>query len=299
MNIGIDLGGTHTEIGIVDDNGRIVCQETLLTQQYPKAEDFVKAVAEKVLDTGMHVGGICNIGSIGIGAPAGNYRTGCLEHPANLPWKGITPLAAMLEEKVGVSVRITNDAKAAALGEMRYGAAKGLTDFILITLGTGVGAGIVVDGQIVGGPAGMAGELGHIRIDRSPEARPCGCGRKGCLETYCSAGGIVQTARELGLDVESAKDIYDAAVQGDQRAIETFRRTGRIIGEACADFAAFCSPQAFVFFGGPMRASQFILPHIREAYYDNVLFLYKDNVQFLVSQLMDTNAAIIGAAAVR
>lgn len=299
MNIGIDLGGTHTEIGIVDENGNILHQATLATQQYAKADDFVCAVADKVKELGNMVGGASLISSIGIGAPAGNYRTGCLENPANLPWKGITPLAAMLEERTGITVRITNDAKAAALGEMRYGAAKGLTDFILITLGTGVGSGIVVNGQIVGGPAGMAGELGHMRIDRSANARPCGCGRSGCLETYCSARGIVQTAKELGLDVESSKDIYDAAKQGDKRAIETFRRTGRIIGDACADFATFCSPQAFVFFGGPMRASEFILPHIREAYYDNVLFLYKDNVQFLVSQLMDTNAAIIGAAAVR
>lgn len=297
--VGIDVGGTHTVIGLVTEQGEIVSEQTLMTARYADVNDFVDAVARNIRAMQGALGNADTVTSVGIGAPAANYRTGCLDNPANLPWKGTVPLARLLSARVGVPVNVSNDANAAAMGEMMYGAARGMTDFILITLGTGVGAGIVADGRLLCGPDGLAGELGHVRIDHSDAGRPCGCGRKGCLETYCSAGGIVTTARELGLDVSSPKEIHDLAVGGNERAREVFRRTGYLLGEACADFAAFSSPQAFVFFGGPMHAHEFILPHIIKGFDDNVLSLYRDKPQFLVSELMERNAAVLGAAAVR
>ena len=305
--IGVDLGGTNTVFGIVDTDGNIVCERSIKTQAYPDIHDFVDACVECVTPLIDQVGGLQQIGGMGIGAPNANYYTGTIEEAPNLPWKGKVPLAQMLSDRLGMKVVMTNDANAAAMGEMAYGAARGMRHFIVITLGTGVGSGIVVDGQLVYGSDGFAGELGHMIVDNSPTARQCGCGRRGCLETYCSARGIVRTAKEqieagktsclnIAEDL-SALDIYKAAKQGDAVAIETFRRTGETLGAACANITTFCSPEAYIFFGGPMHSHEFIFPALIETYNRQVLPIYRNRCKFLLSELMDRNAAVLGAAA--
>ena len=305
--IGVDLGGTNTVFGIVDSEGNIICEDSIKTQSFPRIEDFVEACAQSVEPLIERVGGKDLIGGMGIGAPNANYYTGSIAEAPNLPWKGEVPLAKLLSERLHLNVVMTNDANAAAMGEMIYGAARGMRHFIVITLGTGVGSGIVIDGKLVYGSDGFAGELGHLIIDRSADARLCGCGRRGCLETYCSARGIVRTAQEQmeagcptllsGVSELSALEIYKAAKQGDAVAIETFRRTGELLGAACADITTFCSPEAYIFFGGPMRSHEFIMPHIIKTYNAQVMPIYRNRCKFLLSELMDKNAAVLGAAA--
>ena len=319
--IGVDLGGTNTVFGIVDDNGNIVCENSIKTQAYPDIHDFVDACVECVNPLIAQVGGPQQIGGMGIGAPNACYYTGSIEEAPNLPWKGKVPLAQLLSERLGMKVVMTNDANAAAMGEMAYGAARGMKHFVVITLGTGVGSGIVIDGRLVYGSDGFAGELGHMTVDNSPTARQCGCGRRGCLETYCSARGIVRTAKELSSKVKgqwsmdngqssmvngqwsmaneqlTALDIFKAAKQGDAVAIETFSRTGEILGAACANITTFCSPEAYIFFGGPMHSHEFILPTLIETYNRQVMPIYRNRCRFLLSELMDRNAAVLGAAA--
>lgn len=309
--IGVDLGGTNTVFGIVDKEGNILAEGSIKTQIYTTAEEFADAGAEcvrNILDVNNL--SIEEIQGMGIGAPNGNYYSGCIEHAANLRWKGIVPLAKLFSDRLGVKVTITNDANAAAIGEMKYGVAKGMNDFIEITLGTGVGSGIVANGQLIYGHDGFAGELGHVIMVRGEEGRPCGCGRKGCLECYCSATGVARTAREIlsktdepsllrekpAEELESL-DVSIAASKGDKIAKEIFQFTGDMLGTACADFAAFSSPQAFIFFGGLTRAGDLIMKPIVEAYKRNALVMYRDKPKFLVSGLMDKNAAVLGAAA--
>ncbi len=309
--IGVDLGGTNTVFGIVDYNGNIVCESSIKTQSYPDIHEFVEACVRSITPLMNQVGGRQFIGGMGIGAPNANFYTGTIEEAPNLPWKGKVPLVQLLSEQLGMKVVITNDANAAAMGEMVYGAARGMRHFVIITLGTGVGSGIVIDGQLVYGSDGFAGELGHMIIDTSPHARLCSCGRRGCFETYCSARGIVWTAKELmesgrptllqeladqGKEL-SALEIYKAARQGDELAIETFRRTGETLGATCANITTFCSPEAYIFFGGPMRSHEFIMPALKETYNRQVLPIYRNRCQFLLSELMDRNAAVLGAAA--
>ena len=256
------------------------------------------------------VGGIQNIRAMGIGAPDANYYTGNIENAANLAWKGIVPCAQLFEEVFGIPVRVTNDANAAAMGEMTYGVARGMKNFIMITLGTGVGSGIVVDGRVVYGSDGFAGELGHFVIDHSDNARSCGCGRKGCLEAYTSATGVARTAREflehsseasllrdLVADEITSYDVFKAAEKGDKLALDIFNYTGRILGTACADFATFCSPEAFVFFGGLTKAGEYLMQPLRKAYEENILFLYKNEAKLLISALNGSEAAVLGASA--
>lgn len=250
---------------------------------------------------------------MGIGAPNGNFYRGTIEHAANLVWghEGIVPLADMFSERLGIPVGLTNDANAAAIGEMQYGVARGMKNFIMITLGTGVGSGIVVNGQMVYGSDGFAGELGHTTMVRDDSARLCGCGRKGCLEAYCSATGVARTARELlqksnepsllrEIDHKeiTSLDVSIAAGKGDKMALDIFAFTGDMLGAACADFAAFTSPEAFVFFGGLTKAGDLLMNPIKEAYQKYVLPIYKDNVKFLVSSLDDAAAAVLGASAI-
>ena len=307
--IGVDLGGTNTVFGIVDGEGNIIKEDSVKTQSFPRVEDFVEACAQCVEPLIEGVGGMEVIGGMGIGAPNANYYTGTIEEAPNLPWKGKVPLAKLLSERLHLDVVMTNDANAAAMGEMAYGAAKGMRNFVVITLGTGVGSGIVIDGKLVYGSDGFAGELGHMIVDRSADARLCGCGRRGCLETYCSARGIVRTAQDF-IDAGrktllsevgelSSYEIYKAAKQGDEVALETFRITGETLGKACADITTFCSPEAYIFFGGPMRASEFIMPSIIAAYNEQVMPIYRRRCKFLVSELMDKNAAVLGAAALK
>ena len=254
-------------------------------------------------------GGVERIKGIGIGAPNGNYYSGTIEFAPNLPWKGVIPLANMFEERLGIPTALTNDANAAAIGEMTYGAARGMKDFIMITLGTGVGSGIVVNGQMVYGHDGFAGELGHTIIRRE-NGRVCGCGRRGCLETYCSATGVARTAREFltartepsllrSIPAENitSKDVYDAAVKGDKLAQDIFEFTGTLLGEALADFIAFSSPEAIVLFGGLAKSGDYIIKPVQKAIDENVLNIYKGKTKLLISELKDADAAVLGASA--
>ena len=310
--IGLDLGGTNSVFGIVDSRGEIKATTAIKTQGYDKVEDYVDACINALEPIIEQVGGIEMIKAMGIGAPNGNYYNGTIEFAPNLSWghDGIVPLAAMFKERLGIPVALTNDANAAAIGEMTYGVARGMKNFIMITLGTGVGSGIVINGQLVYGCDGFAGELGHV-IVRRENGRPCGCGRKGCLETYCSATGVARTARELlsttqepsmlrDLNPEeiTSLDVAIAAGKGDKLANEIYEFTGRLLGEACADFAAFSSPEAFVFFGGMTKAGDLIMKPIEKAYDENVLKIFKGKAKFLVSGLEGSSAAVLGASAV-
>lgn len=308
--IGLDMGGTNSVFGIVDQRGNIKSQTVISTKAYPDFKDYVKAAYEALQPALDQVGGIQNIRAMGIGAPDANYYTGNIENAANLAWKGIVPCAQLFEEVFGIPVRVTNDANAAAMGEMTYGVARGMKNFIMITLGTGVGSGIVVDGRVVYGSDGFAGELGHFVIDHSDNARSCGCGRKGCLEAYTSATGVARTAREflehsseasllrdLVADEITSYDVFKAAEKSDKLALDIFNYTGRILGTACADFATFCSPEAFVFFGGLTKAGEYLMQPLRKAYEENILFLYKNEAKLLISALNGSEAAVLGASA--
>ena len=260
--VGIDIGGTNTVFGIVDARGSILATGSIKTQKYTEITDYVNALHEELSRLLAQENVTDQIAGIGIGAPNGNYFNGTIEFAPNLPWKGVIPLAQMVREKFNIPVTITNDANAAAIGEMTYGAARGVKDFIMITLGTGVGSGIVINGQMVYGHDGFAGELGHVIVRRG-NGRLCGCGRTGCLEAYTSATGVARTAREflelrndestlrqLPIQEITSKDVYDAAVSGDKLSQEIFEYTGTILGEAFADFIAFSSPKMIVLFGG-------------------------------------------------
>ena len=307
--VGIDIGGTNTVFGIVDTRGTIIASGSIKTGAYEKAEEYVDEVCKHLLPLIEANGGVEKIKGIGVGAPNGNYYTGNIEFAPNLPWKGVVPLAALFEERTGIPTALTNDANAAAIGEMTYGAARGMKDFIMITLGTGVGSGIIINGQMVYGHDGFAGELGHV-IVRRENGRLCGCGRKGCLETYCSATGVTRTAREflenrtddsllraIPADQITSKDVYDAAVKGDKLAQDIFDFTGTILGEALADFIAFSSPEAIVLFGGLAKSGDYIFKSIQKAIDDNVLPIYKGKAKLLLSELKDADAAVLGASA--
>ena len=308
--IGLDLGGTNSVFGIVDRSGKVLATTSIKTQAYQDVDAYVGASVEALMQIVNQVGGLEQIQAMGIGAPSANYYKGTIEHAANLVWaKGIVPLADMFSKKLGIPVAITNDANAAALGEMNYGVAVGMKNFIEITLGTGVGSGIVANGQLLYGSDGFAGELGHMVV--KPEGRQCGCGRKGCLETYCSATGVVRTTlemlqssdaktplRDIAHDELTSLEVYRAATQGDAFAIEVFRRTGEAIGEACANIATFLSPEAFVFFGGLANAGDLLFKPMEEAYNKHVLYLYKGKAKFLKSGLDGASAAILGASAI-
>ena len=340
--IGVDLGGTNTVFGIVDAQGNIVAQNSIKTQVYSTAEEFVEAGVACLQPFIDQVGGIEQIAGMGIGAPNANYYSGAIETAPNIAWAHdtVVPLAQMFSEKLSTvncqlstvncqlstvncqlstvncqlstpfPVRMTNDANAAAMGEMAYGVARGMKNFIVITLGTGVGSGIVVNGQLLYGHDGFAGELGHVIMVRGKEGRLCGCGRTGCLETYCSATGVARTAREIltktdrpsllrnkPIDQIESLDVSIAASQGDEVAHEIFQFTGKMLGEACADFAAFSSPEAFIFFGGLCKAGDLIMKPIEDSYNKAVMPIFRGKAKFLVSGLMNANAAVLGASA--
>ncbi|MBQ8220863.1 MAG: ROK family protein [Bacteroidaceae bacterium] len=306
--VGMDIGGTNSVFGIVDARGNILSVDSIKTQAYKEIDEYVNAVAEKLLPMIEEVGGKDKIKGMGIGAPNGNFYTGNIEFAPNLPWKGVIKLSELFEQRIGVPVTVTNDANAAAIGEMTYGAARGMKNFIEITLGTGVGSGIVINGQLVYGHDGFAGELGHV-ISRRHNGRQCGCGRCGCLETYCSATGVARTAKEkidctsepsLLRDIEgeiTSKDVYDAAIRGDKVAQEVFTFTGTILGEALADFIAFSAPEAIILFGGLTKAGDLIMKPTLEAMEANVLNIWKGKTKLLVSELKDSDAAVLGASA--
>ena len=312
--IGLDLGGTNSVFGIVDSRGEIKATTAIKTGGYDSVDAYVEASVNALQPVIEQVGGIEKIKAMGIGAPNGNYYTGTIEFAPNLPWAHDTkvPLAKMFSDKLGgIPVGLTNDANAAAIGEMVYGVARGMKNFIVITLGTGVGSGIVVNGQLLYGCDGFAGELGHVTMVRGKEGRPCGCGRTGCLEAYCSATGVARTARELlaktdrpsllremNPDDITSLDVSIAAGKGDELAKDIYEFTGKMLGEACADFAAFSSPEAFIFFGGMVKAGDLIMEPIKRAYNEHVLKIFRNKAQFLVSGLDGASAAVLGASAI-
>ena len=312
--IGLDLGGTNSVFGIVDARGEIKATTAIKTGGYETAEAYVDACVEALQPILDQVGGLSTIKAMGIGAPNANYYKGTVEFAPNLPWAHdcVVPLAQMFSDRLGnIPVGLTNDANAAALGEMVYGVARGMKNFIVITLGTGVGSGIVVNGQLLYGHDGFAGELGHVTMVRGEEGRLCGCGRTGCLEAYCSATGVARTARELlsktdrpsllremNPDDITSFDVSIAAGKGDALANEIYAFTGKMLGEACADFAAFSSPEAFIFFGGMTKAGELIMKPIREAYEAHVMPVFRGKAQFLVSGLDGASAAVLGASAI-
>ncbi len=307
--VGIDCGGTNTVMGIADSRGRVVATDSIKTQSYKEFNDFIEAIASTLTKLFEQVGGPQMITGVGIGAPNGNYYTGNIEYAPNLPWKGVLPLADALYDRLGIPVAVTNDANAAAIGEMTYGAARGMRDFIEITLGTGVGSGIVINGELVYGHDGFAGELGHARI-RHQGNRKCGCGFVDHLECYCSATGVARTARELletrdtpstlrNLDPASitSKDVFDAAQGGDELAKEIFEFTGKIMGESFADFVAFSAPEAIILFGGLANAGDILFKPIVEHMEANLLKIWQGKIKVIPSGLKAGDAAVLGAAA--
>ena len=309
--VGIDVGGQTSKIGVVDARGDVLAQSVIRSDVYGvDADAFIKALAQAVKDCVAAAGKEGEIRGVGVGAPNGNYYTGEVAYAPNLAWAADKPVkfAEMLTAELGgIPVNLTNDANAAAVGEMTYGVARGMKNFIMITLGTGVGSGIVIDGKVVYGHDGFAGELGHVNVIRN-NGRVCGCGRTGCLEAYCSAIGVAKTAREWlemsdepsllrnCLDITS-KDVYDAAKEGDALAIRIFDYTGTLLGRAFSDFIAFSAPEAVVLFGGLARSKEFLYEPMMKAMNENVLKIWKDKVKILFSQLKESDAAILGASA--
>jgi glucokinase len=306
---GVDIGGTNTCFGLVDENGRIVDRGEVPTHRFPLPEDLVIEVSNAIRILLKKNGFSENaLTGIGIGAPNGNYFTGRVEFAPNMNWNGVVHLSDLFRQHLGVEAVLTNDANAAAIGEMLFGAAKGMKDFLFITLGTGLGSGIVVNGEMVYGHDGFAGEIGHAIMDIN--GRQCGCGRKGCLETYCSATGIIKTYIELKLaNVRTEQDaselskagidaryVFNKAKEGEQEALEAFRKTGRMLGLALANCVVFTSPKAIFLFGGLAQAGDLIFEPTRKSFEENLLNIYKGKIEILPSGLAENEAAILGAA---
>lgn len=308
--LGVDIGGTNTVFGIVDARGQVIASDSIKTRKHANFDDYIEELHNGVSHLLKMNDAEDKIQGIGIGAPNANYYTGEIQNPPNLPWGPIIPLAEKVSKAFGgIPVAITNDANAAALGEMTYGAARGMKDFIMITLGTGVGSGIVVNGQLVYGHDGFAGELGHLIVKRN-NGRICGCGRTGCLEAYCSATGVARTAREFleirtepsllrNIQIEdiTSKDVYDAAVAGDKIAKEIFEYTGTILGQAMADMVAFSSPQAIILFGGLAKSGDLLLRPLRESFEKSLFHAFKGKTKIILSELKESDAAVLGASA--
>lgn len=308
LAIGIDIGGTNVTFGIVKPDGEVLYKESSPFKEYQTPELLVNYLSTRIKNKHKSDYSDFEIQGIGIGAPNGNYHSGTIEFAPNLLWKGIIPLAKMFEQKTGFKSLLTNDANAAAVGEMVYGNAKGFNDFMMITLGTGVGSGFVSNGQLILGHDGLAGELGHTIFD--PNGRACNCGRKGCLETYASANGIVRTAREFleksneqsvlrnyHLQEITSKHIYEAAKLSDKIALEIFEYTGYVLGFTLANAAAITSPKAIFLFGGLANAGDFIFTPTKNHMENNLLHIYKNKIELLPSALPENDAAILGAAA--
>ena len=308
--VGVDVGGQTSKIRVVDARGDVLVQSVIRTDGHSDAADFVADLAAAIKELVVKADKVGQIRGIGVGAPNGNYYTGEIAFAPNLEWAAneAVPFSRMLSEALGgIPVSLTNDANAAAVGEMTYGAAKGMKDFIMITLGTGVGSGIVINGQVVYGHDGFAGELGHTCAVRH-NGRQCNCGKTGCLEAYCSAIGVARTAREWldmtdepsllrELEKITSKDVYEAAKEGDALALRVFNFTGAMLGRSLADFIEFSAPEAIVLFGGLARSKEFIYEPTYKAMNENVLPLWKGKVDLLFSQLKESDAAILGASA--
>ncbi len=300
---GIDIGGTNTKYGLVNENGKILKHESFPTAQFPTAAKFASSITKIILAAADKISG-AELQGIGIGSPNGNYYSGTIEFAPNLPWKGVIPLAKLMMDAAHLPAALTNDAKAAAIGEMIFGGAKNMKNFLFITLGTGLGSGIVVDGKIVYGHDGFAGELGHTIIFEN--GRQCGCGRKGCLEQYCSATGITKTYKELKKasgkkstvadDEINAKYIDGQYKRGEKTALEAFEFTGHVLGIALANACCYTSPEAIFLFGGLTQSGDAIFKPVRKSFRKNILQVYKGKTKILPSSLPESEAAILGAA---
>ena len=306
---GVDIGGTGTKFGIVDNLGNVLSSDTMSTRGHADIHAYINELYDKLMILIDKVGGVGRIKGIGVGAPNGNIYTGTIEYAPNLPWKGIIPLAKLIQDKFKLPVKLTNDANAAAVGEMTYGAAKGMKNFILIALGTGVGSGIVANGELIYGHDGMAGELGHTIIIPDGRKHP-GTGKKGSLESYASATGVATSAveilnttdkpstlRNIPIDKIDSKAVFEAATAGDEVAKEVFEYTGRILGISLANFVMFSSPEAIILFGGLTKAGDLILKPTREHMEANLIEVFQNKIKILVSHLKESDAAILGASA--
>jgi glucokinase len=306
---GVDIGGTGTKFGIVDNLGNVLSSATMSTRGHADIHAYIDELYDKLMILIDNVGGVGRIKGIGVGAPNGNVYTGTIEYAPNLPWKGIIPLAKLIQDKFKLPVKLTNDANAAAVGEMTYGAAKGMKDFILIALGTGVGSGIVANGELIYGHDGMAGELGHTIIIPDGRVHP-GTGKKGSLESYASATGVAKSAveilnntdrpsilRSIAIENIDSKAVFEAATAGDEVAKEVFEYTGRILGISLANFVMFSSPEAIILFGGLTKAGDLILKPTREHMEANLIEVFQNKIKILVSHLKESDAAILGASA--
>jgi glucokinase len=307
--VGVDIGGTNTVFGFVDRDGNIIAEDRIKTNHYSDIKDFVASLYEKIMEAYKRIESGHEIIGYGIGAPMGNINKGTIEHAADLPWKGIIPLSDILSKHTPLPIIVTNDANAAAVGEMIYGGAKGMKDFVVITLGTGLGSGFVVDGKLVYGHDGFAGEIGHTSIRPGESNRDCGCGKKGCIETYASATGLKRTLlkvmadsiepsplRKFSFEELDAKIIHDAALEGDHIAIRAFEHTGKMLGFKLADVVAHTNPEAIFLFGGLALARDLIFEPTRRYMEQNLLSIYRGKVKLLESALSTQNAAVLGAS---
>lgn len=301
LALGVDIGGTNTAFGLVDGSGNVSYENSIPTAQFKSAELLVEAIYTDLESKGLTQ----SIQGIGIGAPNGNFFTGSIEFAPNLPWKGVVELSKIFKTQFGVEAVTTNDANAAAIGEMTYGEARDLKDFVMITLGTGLGSGVVVNGKLVYGHDGFAGEYGHFRV--IPNGRLCGCGRKGCLETYASSTGIVRSIQELdsenkasssinSISNPTAVDIFNSAAEGDKFCQEIIDYTTEILGGALADFASITSPKAYILFGGIAQSGQKFASSVKTHMEDQILNIFKDKIEVRISGLHDKNAAVLGAS---
>jgi len=313
LAIGIDIGGQSAKLGAVDRQGNVL-DRTTVTSMQDSVSGFLDALCSAIGSLVANTRDKGQVIGIGADAPNANYLNGSIEFAPNLTWgRGADgqpakiPFAKLLGDRTGLPVTLTNDANAAALGEHMYGVARGIDNFIMLTLGTGVGSGIIIDGKLVYGHDGFAGELGHTCA--VPDGRPCNCGLKGCLETYASAMGVARTAREMlanstvpsllretDLNAISSKDVYEAAVRGDRLAIDILEYTGRLLGRSMADFVKFSAPQAIVLFGGLTSARQFFHDAMVESMNANLMKIWKNRIQVLYSSLPKSDAAILGAS---
>lgn len=301
LTVGIDIGGTNSVVGICNDAGDVITVKSFPTRSFQSPELFVSEVSQWLEAQPEYN----NIVGIGVGAPNGNINTGSIEFAPNLPWKGKVELVRMFEESTGKKTLLTNDANAAAIGEMTFGNAMDLTDFVLITLGTGLGSGVVVNGKLVSGAHGIAGEFGHVIAER--DGRDCGCGRKGCLETYVSSTGVVRSVFELESGIKQsssllkseaidAQTIFEQAELGDVFAAEVVEYTANMLGRSLADFACFSDPQAYVLFGGIAQSGQKFADLVKQSMEQHILNIYADRIEIRISNLHDRNAAVLGAA---
>lgn len=308
VTLGIDIGGTYTKFGFVDREGKILASASIATNAHEPPENLISRLHESVEKMSAPLKGKIRLLGVGVGAPNANYYRGTVENPPNLEWKGVTDMAGLLKKHYNMPVAVTNDANAAALGEMLYGAARGMKDFIVITLGTGLGSGIVTGGNLAYGADGFAGEIGHTIVD--PEGRECGCGRRGCLETYASASGICRTVWELLAQRRSestlrsiapkdltSKMIFEAAQKGDPIAKEAFEYTGRTLGMKLADSVAHLSPEAIILFGGLSSAGPLIFEPTKRYLEKYLLNIFKNKVKILPSGLQEGDTAVLGASA--